>query len=166
MNRALVEQGWNTYGGFSFYEGTGRCQFDHRTYPPCNRARVVSFDRPYAGNGASDFLDNEYPFIAFAEREGLDVTYCTDICVSEHPEVLLQHRALIGLDHDETWTNSERVAALDAFRHGVNIAFLGAATLVRHARLEPSPLGADRHEVDYRDATEDPLAHHGRPMEV
>src|SRR5205823_39811 len=103
---------------------------------------------------------------AFAEREGLDVTYCTDICVSEHPEVLLQHRALIGLDHDETWTNSERVAALDAFRHGVNIAFLGAATLVRHAHLEPSPLGADRHEVDYRDATEDPLAHHGRPMEV
>jgi N,N-dimethylformamidase beta subunit-like, C-terminal len=166
MNRSMVEEGWNTYGGYSFYEGKGPCTLDDHSYPPCNRARVVSFDRPFDVNGSSDYLTNEYPLVAFAEKQGLDVTYCTDICISEHPSFLLQHRALIGLDHDETWTNSERLAALDAFHAGVNMAFLGAATLVRHARLEPSPLGADRQEVDYRDASEDPLAGQGDPMDV
>ena len=85
MNRSLVEQGWNTFGGYSFYQGIGPCILDTDTYPVCNRARVVSFDRPYDGDGSSDFLTNEYPLVAYAEEHGLDVTYCTDICVSEHP---------------------------------------------------------------------------------
>ena len=166
MNRSLVEQGWNTFGGFSFYQGTGPCILDTDTYPVCNRSRVVSFDRPYAGNGSSDFLTNEYPLVAYAEEHGLDVTYCTDICVSEHPGFVLQHRALIALDHDETWTDNERMAVVDAFDAGVNVAFLGAATLVRHARLQPSDLGPDREEVDYRDASEDPLDGKIDPMQV
>lgn len=157
MNRSMVEQGWNTFGGYDYYQGEGPCILDDYGYPPCNRARVVSFDRPYAGDGSSDFLTNEYPLVQFMEQEGLDVTYCTDICISDHPNFLLQHKALLGLDHDETWTNSERLAALQAARAGVNIAFFGAATLVRHARLESSALGPDRQEVDYRDASEDPL---------
>jgi len=166
MNRSLVEEGWNTYGGFSYYQGTGPCILDTQNYPPCNRARVVSFDRPFDVHGSSDFLDNEYPMVEYAEELGLDVTYCTDVCISEHPSFLLQHKAIIGLDHDETWTNSERVGALKALKAGVNMAFFGAATLVRHARLESSPLGPDRQEVDYRDSAEDPLNGHGDPMEV
>ncbi len=166
MNRSLVEQGWNSFGGYDFYQGTGPCILDADSYPPCDRARAVSFDRPYSGDGSSDFLTNEYPMVSFMEKEGLDVTYCTDICVSEHPNLLEQHKALIALDHDETWTNSEREAVLDATAAGVNVAFFGAATFVRHARLESSPLGADRVEVDYRNSTEDPLINEGNPLEV
>ena len=166
MNRSLVEQGWNTFGGYSFYQGKGPCILGSGAYPVCNRARVVSFDRPYDLPGSSDFLDNEYPLVRFMEENGLDATYCTDVCVSEHPQILLRHRALIGLDHDETWTNSERVGALNALHAGVNMAFLGAATLVRHARLQPSPLGLDRQEVDYRNSQEDPLNGRGDPMQV
>jgi hypothetical protein len=166
MNRSLVEQGWNAYGGYSYYQGVGPCILDQHGYPPCNRARVVSFDRPYDGDGASDFLGNEYPLVQYAEELGLDATYCTDVCISDHPRFLLQHRALLALDHDETWTNSERVGALLALRAGVNMAFFGAATLVRHARLEPSSFGADRQEVDYRNSSEDPLDGHGAPLEV
>ncbi|MBT2502874.1 N,N-dimethylformamidase beta subunit family domain-containing protein [Curtobacterium sp. ISL-83] len=147
-------------------EAQGPCILDTSTYPPCARARVVSFDRPYAGDGSSDFLTNEYPLVAFMEEEGLDLTYCTDICVFDHPQMLLQHRTLVGLDHDETWTDSERTGALQAAAHGVNMAFFGAATLVRHARLEPSPLGADRQEVDYRDSSEDPAKSGGNPWAV
>jgi hypothetical protein len=166
MNRSMVEQGWNTFGGYDFYQGQGACILDSNQYPPCNRARVVSFDRPYAGNGSSDFLTNEYPMVQFMEEEGLDVTYCTDICISEHPGFLLQHKVLVDLDHDETWTNSQREAVLNAAAKGVNMAFFGAATLVRHARLQPSPLGLDREEVDYRDSSEDPLDRGGDPWEV
>lgn len=166
VNRSLVEQGWNSFGGYDFYQGRGPCILDSFGYPPCNRARVVSFDRPFAGDGSSDFLDNEYPMVEFMEQEGLDVTYCTDICISDHPGFLTQHRAVVGLDHDETWTNPERVGALAALQAGVNFAFFGAATLVRHARLEPSALGADRQEVDYRNSAEDPLNGRGDPWDV
>ena len=68
MNRSFVEQGWNTYGGYSYYSGVGPCILDTLSYPVCNRARVVSFDRPYdTGNGSSDFLTNEYPLVQLCE---------------------------------------------------------------------------------------------------
>jgi hypothetical protein len=167
MTRSLTQQAWNPYGGYDLYEGQGPCILDSESYPPCNRARVVSFDRPYDwGNGAADFLGNEYPLVEWAEEHGLDVSYCTDITVSEHPGVLLQHRALLSLDHDEVWTNSERLAALHAAAKGVNIVFFGAAPVLRHARLQSSALGRDREEVDYRDSDEDPLNGVANPDEV
>lgn len=168
MARSLTEQGWNTYGGgYSFYQGRGPCTLGSGSYPPCNRARVVSFDRPYdTGNGATDFLGAEYPLVFLAEEHGLDVTYVTDITVNDHPDTLLQHKALLSLSHDETWTTPERRGAEAALAKGVNVAFLSAAAIVRHARLQASSLGPDRQEVDYRDSSEDPLNGKGDPLEV
>jgi hypothetical protein len=167
MSRSLTEQGWNTFGGYDFYQGEGQCILDTDTYPPCNRARVVSFDRPYSADfGASDFLGNEYPLVEYAEQHGLDVTYCTDITVDEHPAMLLQHKALLSLGHDETWTYPELHGAEVALGKGVNIAFFSAAAIVRHARLQASPLGPDREEVDYRNSAEDPLNGVGSANEV
>ena len=52
MNRTFTEQGWNTFGGYSYYQGEGACAPGAPVYPVCNRARVVSFDRPYdTGDG-------------------------------------------------------------------------------------------------------------------
>jgi hypothetical protein len=167
MGRTLTEEGWNTFGGYSYYQGQGPCAPGSDTYPVCNRARVVSFDRPMStGDGASDFLSNEYPLVRWAEQHGLDVTYATDVTVDEHPTMVLQHRALLSLGHDETWTNGDRLAALAAQADGVNIVFFGAAAVLRHSRLQASPFGPDREEVDYRDSTEDPLAQGGDPMAV
>jgi hypothetical protein len=167
MARSFTEQGWNAYGGYSFYQGQGPCPPGSNTYPVCNRARVVSFDRPYSdGNGASDFLSNEYPIVRFAEENGLDVTYCTDLTVQENPTTLLQHRVLLSLGHDEAWSYAEREAAQTALGKGVNMVFFGAASVLRHVRLQASPLGPDREEVDYRDSAEDPLNGKGDPMEV
>jgi hypothetical protein len=158
VNRSMVEQGWNTFGGYSFYAGRGGCIIDSSSYPVCNRARVVSFDRPYdTGNGSSDFLTNEYPLVQLMEREGLDVTYVTDITLSTYPSILSNHKVLISLDHDESWTYAERLALLHAQAHGLNAIFFGAAAMVRHVRLEPSILGLNRQEVDYRNSGEDPL---------
>jgi hypothetical protein len=168
MSRSLTEEGWNDFGGYSFYTGAGGCTLGQKdSYPPCNRARIVSFDRPYAeGNGASDFLQSEDPLIFYMEEYGLDVSYVTDITVNDHPEILLQHRALLSLDHDETWTYSELQGARNALSNGVNVAFFGAAAVVRHARLQPSPLGSDREEVDYRNEAEDPLNGGSDPNDV
>jgi hypothetical protein len=164
-NDVYTWQAWNSWGGYDFYGGPGTCPAG--VYPPCTRARVVSFDRPYAyGDGAGDFLGSEYPLVRFAEQEGLDVTYVTDVTVEQHPALLLAHRAMMSLGHDECWSLTERRAADRAEADGVNMIFFGASAILRHVRLQASPLGADHEEVDYRDSTEDPLNNKGVPLEV
>jgi len=159
-----TEQAWNTYGGYDYYQGLGSCV---PTYPVCNRARVVSFDRPTApGDGAADFLSNEYPLLRLMEEHGLDVTYADDLTVEQHPSVLLLHKVLLSLGHDECWSLTERRAAQLAQDRGVNMIFFGASAVLRHVRLQASPLGPDRELVDYRDPDEDPLNGKANPLEV
>ena len=87
-NDIYTWQAWNPYGGYDFYAGQGNCP--RNVYPICNRARVVSFDRPYGtGDGAGDFLGNEYPLVRFAEQHNLDVAYATDLTVQEHPSFVV-----------------------------------------------------------------------------
>src|SRR5580704_15535235 len=164
-NDVYTWQAWNPYGGYDFYTGLGACPRD--VYPICSRARVASFDRPYGyGQGAADFLGNEYPLVRFAEQHGLDVTYVTDVTVEEHPTVLLAHTTLLSLGHDECWSLGERQAAVTAQAHGVNIVFFAASPVLRHVRPQASPLGADREVVDYRDSSSDPLDGRGNPLDV
>lgn len=164
-NDEYTWQAWNPYGGFDLYQGVGSCT---PTYPVCNRARVVSFDRPYGyGQGAGDFLANELPLVTLVEKRGLDVTYAPDIVFDEHPTFLPHHRALLSLGHDECWSLIEREAAVAAqHQHGLNIVYFGASPVLRHVRPQPSPLGPDREVVDYRDGAADPLNGHGDPRNV
>ena len=152
QNEVTTWQAYDQWGGYSLYAGgSGPGSFERR-------ARVVSFDRPYArGDGASDFIGLELPLVAMAESLGLDVTYWTDVDLHARPELLTRHRALLTLGHDEYWSRAMRDGAENARDHGVNLAFLGANAVFRQIRLEPSPLGANRHEVAYKSATADPL---------
>lgn len=167
INRTFTEEGWNAYGGYSYYQGEGACAPGTNSYPVCNRARVVSFDRPYAsGNGASDFLSNEYPLLQYSEERGLDTTYVSDVTLDANPQIALRHKAILSLGHDETWSLNERMAVQSAQAQGVNIVFFGAAAVLRHVRLQSSPLGPDREEVNYRDSSEDPLNTPGNQLNV
>jgi hypothetical protein len=164
-NDVYTWQAWNPYGGYDFYQGLGSCPAD--VYPLCSRARVVSFDRPYAAeDGSGNFLTLEYPLVRWAEKNGLDVSYATDVTVEQHPGILLRHKVLLSLGHDECWSLPEREAAVTAHDHGVNIVFFAASPILRHVRMQSSPLGPDREEVDYRDAQEDPLDGKASPLEV
>jgi hypothetical protein len=143
-------QAFNDWGGYNLYNGPDG------TF--ASRSRIVSFDRPYTGDGSADFLADEFPLVYFAEGYGLDVTYWTDLELHRSGEQLLPgHRALVTLGHDEYWTLQMRAAATLGRDRGVNLAFLGANAAFRQIRLQPSPLGADREIVDYKTAAEDPL---------
>ncbi len=157
-------QAYNRWGGYSLYYGnkSGALSFTQNsaggTY--ADRARIVSLDRPYSYNwasGASDFVGNELPVIFQIEQLGLDVSYWTDIDLHERSALLANHRALFSLGHDEYWSAAMRTGAETALRGGLNIAFLGANACYRQIRMEPSPLGPDRHVVCYKSAAEDPL---------
>ena len=150
QNSVTTWQAYNDWGGYSLYHGSGG-SFS-------TRSRVVSFDRPYLGRrGSADFFWIESPLVFLAERLGLDVTYWTDIDLHERPGLLMNHRALVSLGHDEYWSSDMRRGALAARVHGVNLAFLGANDVYRHIRLVASPLGKDRREVNYKVASEDPM---------
>ena len=168
-NDVFTWQAWNPYGGYDYYQGIGTCPSG--VYPLCTRARVVSYDRPYdyadaGGEGTGDFLWLEAPLVRFMEQHGLDISYATDLTLVDHPDSLSNHQVLISLGHDECWSLQERQAAVDAYQHGMNLAFFGASAVLRHVRPQPSPLGANRQLVDYRDSTADPLNGHGNPLEV
>ena len=156
LNAVTTWQAYNLWGGYDLYQGRtpqGGMAF-------ADRSRVVSFDRPYDfrfGGGAADFIGNEQPLVSMAERLGLDVTYSTDVDLHAAPERLLQHRALISLGHDEYWSSVMRQGVETARDQGVNLLFLGANAIYRHIRFEPSPLGPNRHEIDYKSASEDPI---------
>jgi hypothetical protein len=164
-NDVFTWQAWNFYGGYDYYQGLGSCPPD--VYPVCNRARVVSYDRPYAAEqGSGNFLGLEYPLVRWAEQRGLDVTYATDLTVQENPGYLLRHKVLLSLGHDECWSLAERRAAVAAYDRGTNIVFFAASPVLRHVRTQASPLGQDRELVDYRDPAADPLDGKGSPLQV
>jgi len=146
-NDVFTWQAWNYYGGYDYYQGLGSCPAD--VYPICSRARVVSYDRPYAAeNGSANFLGLEYPLVKWAEQHGLNVTYATDLTVQEHPGYLLRHQVLLSLGHDECWSFGERQAAVAAYNRGVNLVFFAASPVLRHVRTQTSPLGPDRELVE------------------
>jgi hypothetical protein len=144
-------QAYNGWGGANLYSGAPGAD-------PKHRARVVSFDRPYDGNGTGELFGREDSLIHMVEAMGLDVTYTTDVDVHAHPELLLNHRAYVTPTHDEYWTVEMRDGVEAARDHGVNLLFMGANASFRRIRLEPSPLGPDREEVNYRNAKDDPLS--------
>jgi len=165
MHGVTSWQAYNRWGGYSLYYGNkgGALTYTQAsgggTY--ADRARIVSYDRPYShdwASGAADFVGNELPVVFQAEQLGLDVSYWTDVDLHERPEMLPNHRALISLGHDEYWSAPMRDNAQTALQQGLNIAFLGANACYRQIRLEPSPLGPDRHVVCYKSAAEDPMS--------
>jgi hypothetical protein len=149
----LTYQAYNTFGRYSLYNGP-KDQSSSRS----DRSRVASFDRPYAGSGYAAPFAYDIPLAAEIEKQGLDVDYTTDIDVDQRPSQVPAHKALIVGGHSEYWTRRMYDTAEYARDRGVNLGFFGANGIYWHARLEPSPSGADRRMVVYRSAKEDPLA--------
>jgi hypothetical protein len=157
-------QAYNLYGGYSLYNGLtgGGLSFGQSTAGKdfAHRSRAVSFDRPFSqdwAQGASDFIGNEFPLLFHMESLGLDLTYWTDVDFHERPELLLHHRCLFSLGHDEYWSLPMRDGSITALDLGVNLGFLGANACYRQIRLASTSVGPNRLQVCYKSAAEDPL---------
>jgi hypothetical protein len=143
ISSVLTWQAYNHWGGSSLYRGVGGNAL--------TRSRVVSFDRPYDGSGADNYLIHEYPLIRLAERLGLDLAYATDIDLNNDPEQVRKHRSITFGGHGEYWTTPMRNAIELARAIGVNIANFGANAAYWRTRLENN----ERNVAVWRD-TNDP----------
>lgn len=156
-------QAYNTWGDASTYGAFGA---DRKYVAKTRRAYRVSYDRPYdmtlrnAKNyGAGEFFAWEYNFVRWAESQGYDMAYTTNVDVSLRGESLKKHRLFISLGHDEYWTKQQRDAVEAARDAGVSIAFFGGNEAYWQGRLEDSSAGVRARVLTvYKDATLDPLA--------
>lgn len=145
-------QAYNDWGGLSLYHGRGGGgDFSGRSY-------AVSFDRPYAAPGVSEFVYTALPWVVAAERSSAPLAYManTDIEVDDH--ALAGARALVLFGHNEYWTTSMRSRVTAARDSGVNLLISGANSLYWRIRLEPGivsglPAGL---VVGYKSASADP----------
>lgn len=144
ISSVLTWQAYNQWGGYSLYKGpNGR-----RT----TRATVVSFDRPYDGDGSGQFRYMEYPVLRLAEKLGIDLNYITDINLDKNPTSLRNTDSILLGGHAEYWTTNMRAAVQSAVDRGINLVSLGGNAMYGRPRLGKD----DRQMIMWRSSPLDP----------
>jgi hypothetical protein len=146
----MTEQAYNNWGGKSLYNSnsTGGVA-----------AVKDSFDRPLTRSDIGQFMSGaSINFVKWAESQGYNLSYISDIDLHVTPSLLLGYKAYISMGHDEYWTREQR-DGVEAARDnaGVGLAFLGGNGCYWQMRLESGGQnGANRTCVCYRSAATDP----------
>ncbi|GAA2262884.1 hypothetical protein GCM10010232_63300 [Streptomyces amakusaensis] len=89
------------------------------------RGHRLSLHRP---GGVIDLAYWDAPFIAWLERCGYAVEYCTDLDLHEDPDLLAPYDLLLSVGHDEYWSGAMRDHVSAHVRSGGNVAFFSANT--------------------------------------
>ena len=143
-------QAYNAWGGVSLYDNTTNKSV--YKYP---HATKVSFDRPFDpndSNGAGHYLYYEYPYVRWAESQGYNLTYVTDVDTHTNVNPLTNHKGFLSVGHDEYWSKGMRDNVQNAINAGVNVAFFSANTDYWQIRFESNAAGTpNRVEVGYKD---------------
>lgn len=114
MTNDETSQAYNTWGGYSLYQG------DASGSPWCcsaldaGRAVQVSYNRPFdtrwEATGEDYFFYAEFPMIQFLEKSGYNVTYVseTDVSAPGAASMLEQHKVFLTAGHSEYWDAGAR----------------------------------------------------------
>jgi hypothetical protein len=111
----------------------------------------VSYDRPYGkycqildnplSQGSGEFLLWEFPLAFWMEREGYDVTYCSNTDIHARPECLEKVKGFISIGHDEYWSLEQFNHVKAAVDDGLNAAFFSGNSICFVSPFEPSSTG-------------------------
>lgn len=152
-------QAYNWWGGANAYTGSAPIIGGALAVgtPEDFRLRVVSYNRPYRGNGTNSwgdgiFLLREYPALLALEKGGLPVTYTTDDALDADPAQLNGKRLIVFGGHSEYMTPGTFDAVRDAVTAGTNVLNLGANAAYWRVRDEPGRLMAIYRTDDDPDA--------------
>jgi len=110
----------------------------------------VSFDRPYAkynqifdnplSMGSGEFLLWEYPLCYWLEKEGYDVTYCSNVDNLD-PANLSRAKAMISPGHDEYWDLRQFHNVKQAINDGLSVLWLSANDVYMVTPFTPNAKG-------------------------
>jgi hypothetical protein len=105
------------------------------------RARSVSFQRPYANDGIPADFDISVSFIRWAESEGFDLDYASNLDLANGNIDTSRYRTVILTGHDEYWSEPMRTPLEKSVSAGVNLVSLAANTMYWHTRNTVGPDG-------------------------
>ncbi|MEM7093041.1 MAG: N,N-dimethylformamidase beta subunit family domain-containing protein [Actinomycetota bacterium] len=161
---------YNDWGGPSFYVGGHRSSqlrplprgFLDKPRPEYFRlARMIDLPRDerrahYAEyspwSGAAGFSNQERLFVAWAEREGIELDYATSHDLHVIPGLLEPYTLYVSVGHDEYWSAAMRDAVEDWVTEGGHAAFFSGNTAFWQIRYEEL---ADHQVVGYKLEFED-----------
>lgn len=95
---------------------------------------AVSFDRPLDSQGglfapgASEFFQLEFPFHYWLERNGYDVTYCSNLDTHRGTAEIGRVRGFLSIGHDEYYTLQMYERLMSAVGAGTSIGFFSGNT--------------------------------------
>jgi hypothetical protein len=150
----LVQVPVNTWEAYNRWGGKSLYQFGTSMH-----AVEVSFDRPFDQQEFyNQVTELELPWVRFLERNGIDVSYQTDVDTDMAPGSLLHHRLVFAIGHDEYWTQRMRDAFNLALAQSTNLMF-GSDSADWRMRYA----AGRRTIVEWRDPTIDPV--HNRRLD-
>ena len=120
ISSVLTWQSYNQWGGQSLYKGADNARE--------TAAKVVTFDRPYDGDGSGQFRYMEQPLVTMMEKIGLDINYVTDLEIHNNPAVFEKSKSIIVGGHSEYWTFAMRDLIENAVAQGKNLIAFGGNT--------------------------------------
>lgn len=131
-------QAYNPAGGKSSYN-----------YQSTDRVRSsrLSLDRPFGVDGTGSFLLRSQHFLAWLDREGIEVDFCSQRNLVENPKLLNSYECMLRVGHDEYWSMEELVAVTDFWQSGGNVAFFSGNNIYWRIRYEDD----GRTMVNYKD---------------
>ncbi|MFM2142809.1 MAG: hypothetical protein RLZZ476_1353 [Verrucomicrobiota bacterium] len=110
----------------------------------------VSFDRPYGkyvqifdnpqSMGSGEFLLWEFPISYWLEKEGYDVTYCSNVDNLD-PANLSRVKAMISPGHDEYWDLRQYQNVKAAIAGGLSVLWLSANDVYMVTPFTPNAAG-------------------------
>ena len=164
---ALATNTWHAYndfGGPNLYTGGTRVAMrrpmsaGYLHKPPGKGRRVTGTGAPDPQNaahvgyiqinhlsgyaGSAGWPDWELPFIEWGEREGFEISVCTNADLEQHPEVLDDASLYLSVGHDEYWSMGMRNTVEAFIASGGNAAFFSGNTSLWQVRIE-----GDDHDV-------------------
>jgi hypothetical protein len=87
--------------------------------------------------GSGEFLLWEYSLCFWLEKQGYDVTYCSNIDTHTDPSGLNRVKCFLSVGHDEYWTLQMFENVKKAVERGLNAAFLSGNALMWVIDLKP-----------------------------
>ena len=103
---------------------------------------------PWAGSAG--WPDWEWPFLAWAERNGYGIDVITNSDLQEHPAIVAGYKLLLSVGHDEYWSGPMRDTVEGFVASGGNVAFFSGNTALWQVRLEEPEQGVASVMVGYK----------------
>jgi len=139
-----------TWTGRNLYQAgadAGIPNFAHRSY-------ATSFDRPYGTQSTrvnTYLFDSEFGMLVFAEAQGFDLTYASDIDLEKDSNYLDDAKLVMTNGHTEYWTTNMWDCYQNARDNGVNLMFNASNVALWRVRFDVGDINK-RTMICYKDS--------------